>query len=76
MPNEKEIAELQNHLNDEDYKTILNFCIEPKAWKEISKLKVKRGKLFQILKDLKTIKALEFADGKYYAASFTQEFLK
>lgn len=76
MANEKEIAELQKYLNDEDYKMLLTFCVEPKAWKEISKLKLKKGKIFQILKDLKIVKALEFADGKYYAASFAQEFLK
>lgn len=76
MANEKEIAELQKYLNDEDYKMLLAFCAEPKEWKEISRLKIKKGKMFQVLKDLKVITALEFADGKYYAASFTQEFLK
>lgn len=76
MANEKEIAELQKYLQDGDYKKILSFCQEPKSWNEIRKVKVKQSKLFQILKDLKIVKALEFADGKYYAASFTEEFLK
>ena len=76
MANEKEIAELQRYLQDGDYMKLLSFCQEPKAWNEIRKMKVKQSKLFQILKDLKIVKALEFADGKYYAASFTEEFLK
>lgn len=76
MANEKELMELQKYLEDEDYKTLLSFCVEPRKWNEISKLKMKKSKLFQMLKDLKTSKAMEFADGKYYAAAFTKEFLK
>ncbi len=76
MANENEIAELQKYLGDEDYKMLLTFCVEPKAWNDIAKLKMKKGKMFQIMKDLKIIKALAFADGKYYAAPYTQEYLK
>lgn len=76
MADEKELAELQKYLEDEEYKTLLSFCVEPKKWNEIQKLKVKRGKLFQILKDLKTVKALDFADGKYFTAAFAKEYLK
>ena len=76
MADEKELAELQKYMQDEDYKAILSFCVEPRAWSEIRKLKVKQSKLFQILKDLKLVKALDFADGKYYATSFAKDFLK
>jgi len=76
MANDKEIAGLQKYLNDEDYKMLLSFCTEPKEWKEIVRIKIKKGKMFQVLKDLKAINALEFADGKYYAAPFAREFLK
>ena len=76
MTNEKAIAELQKYLQDEDYKGILSFCVEPKAWNEIRKLKVKQSKLFQILKDLKVVKALDFANGKYYTTSFAKELLR
>ena len=76
MVDEKELAELQKYLADEDYKQLLSFCLEPKGYNEIRKLKVKQSKLFQMLKDLKVMKALEFADGKYYAADFVKEFLK
>jgi len=55
---------------------LLSFCVEPKAWADISKLKLKKGKMFQIMKDLKIINALAFSDGKYYAAPYTQEYLK
>ncbi|MFQ6053082.1 MAG: hypothetical protein ACE5OO_02475 [Candidatus Bathyarchaeia archaeon] len=76
MANEKELEELQRYLQDEDYKKLLCFCKEPKSWNEIRKLKMKQSKLFQILKDLKTAKALEFADGKYYSAAHTMEFIE
>jgi hypothetical protein len=76
MANENEVAELQKYLNDGDYKMLLSFCVEPKAWADISKLKLKKGKMFQIMKDLKIINALAFSDGKYYAAPYTQEYLK
>ena len=70
------MAELRKYLENEDYRKLLTFCLEPKAWNEIRKMKIKQSKLFQILKDLKMAKALEFADGKYYAAAFTKELLK
>ena len=76
MASDKELADLQNYLKDEDYKTMLNFCLEPKSWDEIRKLKVKQSKLFQIMKDLKVAKALEFNGGKYFTASFAKQVLK
>ena len=76
MANEKEISDLQNYLKDEDYKVLLTFCMEPKSWDEIRKMKIKQSKLFQILKDLKTSKAIEFSEGKYFAAQFTKPYLK
>jgi hypothetical protein len=77
LANEKELAELQKYLKDADYKMIISFCQEPKAWDEISKLKqIKQSKLFQIMKDLKTVKALEFNGGKYFTASFVKDMLK
>lgn len=72
---DESLAQLQKYLEDEDYKEMLKFCCEPKAWKEISKLKMKRSKMFTILKDLKTSSILEFADGKYYVASFVKEYI-
>lgn len=73
-PNEKEIAELQKYVKDEDYKYLLNFCKEPKSWNDIRKLKVKQSKLFQVLKDLKIIHGLEFNnDTKEY---FTSDYAK
>jgi len=76
MAYDKEIADLQNYLKDADYKVLLTFCLEPKSWDEIRKMKIKQNKLFQILKDLKMSKALEFADGKYFAAQFSKEYVK
>ncbi len=70
------ITQLQKYLVDADYKQILAYCVEPKQWKDIAKLKVKQSKIFQILKDLKTIKALEFSDGKYLTASYVKEHIE
>jgi hypothetical protein len=63
------LAQLQKYLIDEDYKKLLSFCMEPKQWGEISKLGIKQSKIFQMLKDLKTIEALEFSGGKYLTAA-------
>jgi len=77
LATEKELAELQKYLKDADYKTIISFCLEPKGWDDISKIKqIKKSKLFQIMKDLKTAKALEFNGGKYFTASFVKDMLK
>lgn len=73
---DENLVKLQKYLEDEDYKELIEFCCEPRAWNEISKLKIKKSKLFQILKDLKISSTLKFADGKYYAASFVKEYLK
>lgn len=73
---EKNVAELQKYLKDEDYRSVLTFCLEPKPWDEIRKLKVKQSKLFQIMKDLKVATALEFANGKYCTTGFAKDILK
>ena len=72
---DENLVQLQKYLEDRDYKELLEFCFEPKAWKEISKLKMKRSKMFTVLKDLKESSILEFAEGKYYAASFVKEHM-
>jgi len=73
---EKPLAELRKYLKDADYKTIITFCLDLKGWDEISKIKqIKKSKLFQIMKDLKTCKALEFNEGKYFTAKFVKDEL-
>ncbi|MFP3951095.1 MAG: hypothetical protein ACLFVP_02990 [Candidatus Bathyarchaeia archaeon] len=75
MGNEDGEKKLEDLLQDEDYKELLNYCLEPKAWKEIRKLKIHDSKLFDLLKDLKKNKALQFSEGKYYTADFAKEYL-
>ena len=72
---EESLTQLKKYLEDKDYKELLEFCLEPKAWKEISKLKIKKSKMFNVLKALKESSMLEFADGKYYTASFVKEYM-
>lgn len=72
---DENLAQLKSFLDDEDYKTLLEFCCEPRAWKEISKLKIKQSRMLKILKDLKMSETLLFADGKYYTAPFAKEYL-
>lgn len=67
---------LQKYLGDDDYKQLLTFCLEPRQWSEISKLSIKISKVFQMIKDLKTIEALEYASGKYATASFVKEHIE
>lgn len=69
---EKNLEEL---LQDEDYKELLTYCMEPKGWNEIQGIDIHRSKLFELLKVLKTNKALQFSDGKYYTADFAKEYL-
>lgn len=76
MIGEKEIFDLQRFLKDEDYKTVMVLCLEPKSWGDIQKTRIKQSKLFQILKDLKLAKCLEFNGGKYCTAAFVKEYLK
>jgi len=68
-------AKLRELIGDEQCKQLLEFCLEPRAWREIQKLKIKPNKLFGLMKDLKTIKALDFADGKYFSADIVKEYL-
>jgi len=72
---DENLAQLKEFLDDEDYKMILEFCCEPKAWKEVSKLKIKQSRFLNILKDLKVSETLLFADGKYYTAPFAKEYM-
>ena len=72
---EENLAQLKEFLGDEDYKKLLEFCCEPRAWREISKLKIKQGRMLKILKDLKLSETLLFADGKYYTAPFAKEYM-
>ena len=71
---------LKQQLSDEDCKKILDICKEPKPFKDLRKAskaaKIKEGKLFKILKDLKLSEALLFADGKYYTSPEALEYLK
>jgi hypothetical protein len=59
---------LKKQLEDEDFVKILNHCREPKTYGEMKGAKVKQGKLFKVLKELKVNEALLFADGKYYSS--------
>jgi hypothetical protein len=59
---------LKKHLEADDFVKILNHCREPKTYKEMQQAKVKAGKLFQVLKELKVNEALLFKDGKYYTS--------
>lgn len=70
------IVQLKKFLEDDDYKDLLEFCCEPKAWKEIRKLKIKQSKMFEIMKDLKTTNNLQFNDGKYFTPEFVKAHLK
>lgn len=76
-PTEKEVAELQKYVKDEYYKDLLIFCVEPKSWDDIRKLKVKQSKLFQILKDLKIIHGLGFNNDtkKYFTSDYAKSYL-
>lgn len=74
--NEEEVAKLRRYLQDEDYKRLLFFCCEPRSWREIMDMGVKRDRLFDILKDLKLVKALGFSDGKYYTTESARSLLE
>jgi hypothetical protein len=63
-----DIEVLKKHLEDDDFVKILNHCKEPKTYSEMKAAKIKDGKLFQVLKELKVNGALLFADGKYYTS--------
>lgn len=63
-----DIEVLKKQLEDEDFVKILNHCREPKTYNEMKGAKVKQGKLFKVLKELKVNDALLFADGKYYSS--------
>jgi hypothetical protein len=71
----EQLVDLQKYLQDHDCIDLLSFCAEPKSWNEIRKLKVKDSKLFKMMKELKTAKALGFTDGKYFTAPFVKEHL-
>jgi hypothetical protein len=80
MADEKALAELQKYLRDEDYCKVLGFCLEPRSWNDIRQLnkgaKIKESKLFQIMRDLKLVGALEFRDGKYYTSDLARNVMK
>ncbi len=80
MAEAKALAELQKYLRDEDYCKVLGFCLEPRSWNDIRQLnkgaKIKESKLFQIMRDLKLVGALEFNDGKYSTSTFARDLLK
>jgi hypothetical protein len=72
----KDIEKLKGYLQkDEDYKKMLDFCLEPKEFRDIQGLKIRKDKLFNIVLDLKTMNALEFNNGKYSTAAFVKEHL-
>lgn len=69
------VESLKLQMQDEDCKTLLTHCKEPKSFNEIKKAKIKESKLFKLLKELKLSEALLFADGKYYTSPDAFEFL-
>ena len=77
MGDEEELLEqLRRYLEDEEYRKLLSFCCEPRDWRELTKAGVKRDRLFDILRDLKLVKALAFADGKYYTTEMAKSLLE
>lgn len=70
------VATLQTLLKDENCLKVLTHCKEPKTFIEIKKTKIGEGKIFSVLKDLKTSEALLFADGKYYTSPDAMKFLE
>ncbi|MFH0850823.1 MAG: hypothetical protein V1924_07790 [Candidatus Bathyarchaeota archaeon] len=70
------VATLQTLLKDENCLKVLTHCKEPKTFNEIKKTKIGEGKIFSVLKDLKTSEALLFADGKYYTSPDAMKFLE
>lgn len=69
------IDTLKQQLTDEDCKKVLTHCRDPKSFQEIRATKIKEGKLFKVLKELKISEALLFADGKYYTSPEVLEHL-
>ena len=69
------IDNLKQQLSDDDCKNVLTHCKEPKSLQEIRATKIKEGKLFKVLKELKLSEALLFADGKYYTSPEVLEHL-
>jgi len=74
--NEEELTQLRKYLENEDYKKLLSYCCEPRTWREIMRAGIKRDHLFDILKNLKLVKALSFADGKYYTTEAARSLLE
>ncbi len=74
--NEEELAQLRRYLENEDYRKLLSFCCEPRDWRELRKAGVKQERLFDVLRDLKLVKALAFADGKYYTTETAKSLLE
>ncbi|MCD6480633.1 hypothetical protein J7L65_07640 [Candidatus Bathyarchaeota archaeon] len=74
--NEEELAQLRRYLENEDYRKLLSFCCEPRDWRELGKAGVKQERLFDIVRDLKLVKALAFANGKYYTTEMAKSLLE
>ncbi len=74
--NEEELAQLRRYLENEDYRKLLSFCCEPRNWRELSKAGIRQERLFDIVRDLKLVKALAFADGKYYTTEMAKSLLE
>ena len=70
------IDNVKQQLTDDDCKKVLTHCKDPKSFQEIRSTKIKEGKLFKVLKELKLSEALLFADGKYYTSPEVFEYLE
>lgn len=69
------VETLKQQLLDTNCLKVLTQCKEPKSFKEIRASKIPDGKLFSVLKELKSIEALLFADGKYYTSPDVLEYM-
>jgi hypothetical protein len=71
----EEIAEYLNHPKQgENRRKLVAFCREPRNFNEMKRSGVK-GDLFKVLVELKTLDALEFANGKYSSSQEAIEVL-
>ena len=67
---------LKQQLLDDSYLKLLTFCKIPKGYNELKGTKIRQGKLFKALSDLRVNEAILFTDGKYYTSPDIFEYLE
>jgi len=68
------VEELKKYLADDDYKKLLNLCLEPKKRSEMTHL-ASQTKMFQMVNNLMKLRALEIQSGRYITAAFVRGYL-